>query len=491
MSLAPLLAVLLAAVLIFLIHKKPTPKRPKLPPSPPKLPIIGNLHQLRGSHPHRALHALSQKYGPLMLLKLGSVPTIVVSSAELAQEVMKTQDMIFASRPSLELPKKLFYGCRDVIFAPYGAYWREVRKLCIVHLLSIKRVQSFSSVRDEEVSQVIDRIARSSSVGPVNLSKILIAFTSGLVTKIAFGKFLGEERTTKLNHLIEETIALLGGFYVGDYLPWLGWLGKLSGTDGRVKRCFIGWDAFLEEVIRDHEDAHQTQDLVDVLLSLQKDRAEGFTLARDDIKAIILDMFGAAADTTYVTLEWTMAELARSPKALKRVQDEIREILGNRSKVTEDDISKMNYLKAVIKETLRLHPPSPLGGPRESLEETKIRGYEIPKKARIIVNVFSVARDPEFWEEAHEFRPERFLNSQIDFKGNDFQFIPFGAGRRICPGIHLATTTIELALANLLYKFDWKLPDNMSPEDLDMAEAFGISTAMKSNLLLHSIPYKP
>lgn len=231
-----------------------------------------------------------------MLLKLGSVPTIVVSSAELAQEVMKTQDMIFASRPSLELAKKLFYDCRDMVFAPYGAYWREVRKLCIVHLLSIKRVQSFSSVRDEEVSQMIDRIARCSSVGPVNLSKILIAFTSGLVTKIAFGKLLGEERTKKLDHLLEETTALLGGFYVGDHIPWLGWLGKLSGTDGRIKRCSIDWDAFLEEVIRDHEDADhqtQTQDLVDVLLSLQKDHAEGFTPARDEIKAIILviDLF--------------------------------------------------------------------------------------------------------------------------------------------------------------------------------------------------------
>ncbi|KAG1362255.1 Cytochrome P450 71A1 [Cocos nucifera] len=499
MSLASLLmiTILLAGLLIFLIHKGATPKRSKFPPSPPKLPIIGNLHQL-GSHPHRALHALSQKYGPLMLLKLGSVPAIIVSSAELAQEVMKTQDSIFASRPSLEVAKQLLYDCRDILFAPYGDYWRQIRKVCIVHLLSIKRVQSFSSIRDEQVSQMIDRIACCSSIGPVNLSKILNSLTNGLITKIAFGgKFLGEERTNKLNQLLEESSAFLGGFYVRDYFPWLGWLGKLSGTDDRIKRSFINWDVFLEEVIRDHEDgesdefgAHQTQDLVDVLLSLQKDHAEGFTLARDEIKAIIKDMFGAATDTTFITLDWAMAELARSPKRLKRVQDEIREILGNRSRVTEDDISKMNYLKAVIKETLRLHPPGPLLLPRESLEETKIQGYEIPKKTRIIVNAFSIGRDPEFWEEAHEFRPERFLNNPIDFKGNDFQFIPFGAGRRICPGIHFATSTLELALANLLYRFDWNLPDNMSPEDLDMVETFGVSTRRKSDLLLHPIPYK-
>lgn len=202
------------------------------------------------------------------------------------------------------------------------------------------------------------------------------------------------------------------------------------------------------------------------------------------------DIFGAATDTSYIALEWTMAELARSPKILKRVQDEIREILGNKGKVEEDDISKMEYLKAVIKESLRLHPPAPLLVPRESLEATKIQGYEIPKKTRILVNALSIGQDPEFWEEAHEFRPERFLNNLIDFKGNDFQFIPFGAGRRICPGMHFAISTIELALASLLYSFDWKLPNNMNPEDLDMVETFGITTRMKSDLLLHSIPYK-
>ncbi|KAG1362260.1 putative Cytochrome P450 71A21 [Cocos nucifera] len=269
----------LGSLLNFLIHKIASPKRSKLPPSPPKFPIIGNLHQLLGSHPHRALHALSQKYGPLMLLKLGSVPTIIVSSAELAQEVMKTQDLIFASRPSLEPAGQLLYNSRDMIFAPSGEYWRQIKKLCIVQLLSAKRVQSFSIVRDEEVSQVIERIARCSSVGPVNLSRILNSFTSDLITRIALGrKFLGQERRKKLHRLIEETSALFGGFYVRDYFPWPGWLGKLSGTDGRVKRCFINWDAFLEEVIREHEDGKkdesggdQNEDFVDVLLSLQKD----------------------------------------------------------------------------------------------------------------------------------------------------------------------------------------------------------------------------
>ncbi|XP_008810710.2 cytochrome P450 71A1-like [Phoenix dactylifera] len=498
MYLEPLpIAILLTALLIFLIHKRATPNRSKLPPSPTKLPIIGNLHQL-GTRPHRGLHALSQKYGPLMLLKLGSVPTIIVSSAEVAQEVMRTQDSIFASRPSLELAKQLLYNCRDMAFAPYGEYWRQIRKLCIVHLLSAKRVQSFSGVRDEEISQVIDRIACCSAVGPVNLSKILNSLSSGLIARIAFGrKFLGEERSKKAQELVEETSALFGGFYVRDYFPWLGWLGKLGGMDGRVKRCFINWDALLEEVIRDHEDrkrdqfgADQNEDLVDVLLALQKDRTEGFTLARDEIKAIILELFVAGTDTSYIALEWAMAELVRSPKRLKIVQDEVREILGNKSKVKEDDISKMSYLKAVIKESLRLHPPLPLLVPRESLEATKLQGYEIPRNTRILVNAWSIGQDPTSWEEAREFRPERFLNNLIDFKGNDFHFIPFGAGRRICPGMHFAISTIELALANLLYRFDWNLPNNMSPEDLDMVEAYGISTRMKSNLLLHAIPYK-
>ncbi|KAG1362261.1 Cytochrome P450 71A2 [Cocos nucifera] len=259
MSLAPLLAILLVALLIFLTCKRATTKRSKLPPSPPKLPIIGNLHQL-GSHPHRALHALSQKYGPLMLLKLGSIPTVVVSSAEVAQEVMKTQDSIFASRPSLELAHQLLYNSREMFFSPCGEYWRQIRKLCIVQLLSPKRVQSFSSARDEEVSQVIERIACCSAVGPVSLNKILNSFTIGWITRIAFGrKIIGDERCKKYRELIEETSAMLGGFYVRDYFPWLGWLGKLSGMDGRIKRCFIKWDAFLEGVIRHHEDAKRDE----------------------------------------------------------------------------------------------------------------------------------------------------------------------------------------------------------------------------------------
>lgn len=191
-------------------------------------------------------------------------------------------------------------------------------------------------------------------------------------------------------------------------------------------------------------------------------------------------MTAAATDTTFISLEWIMSELMKNPNVMARAQAEIRQISGNKPLVTEDDLNQIEYIRAVIKETMRLHPPAPLLIPHESTTTAVIHGYEIPPKTKLIVNAWAIGRDPQSWEAPEEFRPERFIGSEIDFRGNNFQFIPFGSGRRMCPGMNFAMVTIELALANLLYRFDWKL----SGKEFDMDEGVGISTPRKNPLYL-------
>lgn len=195
-------------------------------------------------------------------------------------------------------------------------------------------------------------------------------------------------------------------------------------------------------------------------------------------------MFVAGTDTTSATLEWTMTELARHPSVLEKTQDEVRKIAGNKGKVEESDLQHLHYMRAVIKETMRLHPPVPLLVPRESMEKCTLDDYEIPAKTRILINTYAIGRDPESWTSPLEYNPERFMDKDIDFRGQDFRFLPFGGGRRGCPGYSLGLATIELSLARLLYHFDWKLPPGIAVQDVDLSEIFGLATRKRVALKL-------
>lgn len=201
-------------------------------------------------------------------------------------------------------------------------------------------------------------------------------------------------------------------------------------------------------------------------------------------------MFLAGTDTSATTVDWAMVELMRCPRAMQIVQNEVRETFNKIGKVDETGITEMKYLKAVIKETLRLHPPGPLS-PRVCRETCVIKGFKIPEKSRVIINIWAIGRDPSYWSEPDSFIPERFLGSSFDFRATNFEFIPFGAGRRMCPAISYGVANLELPLAMFLYHFDWKLPDNMKPEDLKMSETFGLTVRRKRDLYLIPIPYRP
>ncbi|KAI3727004.1 hypothetical protein L1987_66811 [Smallanthus sonchifolius] len=202
-----------------------------------------------------------------------------------------------------------------------------------------------------------------------------------------------------------------------------------------------------------------------------------------------MDAYTAGTDTTATVLEWTFTELLKHPKALKKAQHEVRMLLKGKQQINQQDIDNMKYLKAVFKETLRLHPPLPTLVPRVASQDVKIMGFDVTKGTRVIINTWAIARDPKTWDDSNEFRPERFLDCNIDFKGCDFDLIPFGAGRRGCPGISFAMATNENLLANLLHKFDWELPNRGKEEDLDMSERPGATICKKVPLLVIATPF--
>ncbi|KAH7692019.1 Premnaspirodiene oxygenase protein [Dioscorea alata] len=469
--------------------------KPNLPPSPPALPIIGNLLQLT-SLPHRSFHALSQTYGPLMLVRIGQVPILIVSSPDTALEVLKTHDLAFANRPFSKPFFKLTNGGSNISFAQYGDYWRQTKKLAVVHLLNQKRVQSFQTIRQHQASLMIQKIAGSKEEEVVNVSEIVHEYSNEVVSRAAAGK-LGNAK--KIKEMAEEAAVLFGGFQVYDMFPAMGWLSVAMGLEGKLEKVTRKVDAFFSEIVEEHVERRrhggageekEEEDFVDLLLALKEEGGDGdFAITDADIKAIIMDMIGAGTDTSYVTLEWAMTELIKNPRTMKKAQDEVRKTSNGKPTVSENDIPQMSYLQAVIKEVLRLHPAAPLLLPHETRQKVVIQGYEIPERTRVLINAWSIGRDPNSWEDPEEFKPERFVGSSMDFKGLDFKFIPFGAGRRICPGINFAITSIEFALASLLYHFNWRLPDGISVEDLDMQEVPGLTTPRKQSLHLIATPY--
>ncbi|CAL5332181.1 unnamed protein product [Camellia sinensis] len=485
-----LFLIALPIFLFFILHKHRV-NRHVLPPGPPGLPFIGNLHQLDNSAPHRYLWQLSKQYGPLMSLRLGSVPTLVVSSARMGKEVMKTHDLEFASRPSMVGQQKLSYNGLDLVFTPLNDYWREMRKICVLHLFNSKRVQSFQSVREDEVLLMIKKISKQASAKKgINLSDTVMSLTSTIICRVAFGKRYEDEghERSRFHSLLNEAQALMATFFVSDYFPLMGWIDKLSGLYGRLEKNFKELDMFYQEIINDHLDpkrqASEQEDITDVLLKLQNDHSFTIDLSLDHIKAVLMNIFVAGTDTSAATLVWAMTALMKNPKVMKRVQDELRNLIREKGFVGEDDIQKLPYLKAIVKETMRLYPAAPLLVPRETTQTIKIEGYEIPSKTLVYVNAWAIGRDPEAWDNPEEFLPERFLGSAIDFKGQDFELVPFGAGRRGCPGIYMGAVTVELALANLLYSFDWELPVGMKKEDLDTEVIPGITMHKKNALYL-------
>ncbi|TVU06540.1 hypothetical protein EJB05_49761, partial [Eragrostis curvula] len=482
----------------------------KLPSPPQRLPII----------PHVSLRDLTAEHGRdgLMLLRLGASPTLVVSSPRAAQAVMRTQDHVFAFRyfrksalsvESVFLADILFYGSTDVAFSPYGDHWRQVRRIATTHLLTNRKVRSYRHAREREVSSVISAIRDAARDGAaVDLSELLNAFANDVVCHAVCGKLFREEGRNRLfRELVEANSSLIGGFNLEDYFPALAKLDIVKRiVCAKAQKVHRAWDDLLEKLIDGHQNAENKppadlsspeddddSDFIDVLLSVQQQ----YSLTRDHIKAQLAIMFEAGTDTSFIVLEYAMVELMQNPHVMTKLRAEVRALTAMALPkddgvllVTKDELSSSGvpYLKAVIKETLRLHVPAPLLVPHLSMADCEIQGYTIPAGTRAIVNAWALARDPSHWDRPEEFMPERFIVEEggsaaaVDHKGNDFLYLPFGTGRRICPGINFAIATIEVMLANLVYHFDWELPQGVT--SIDMTESFGLTVHRTEKLLL-------
>ncbi|XP_061949616.1 cytochrome P450 71AU50-like [Populus nigra] len=458
----------------------------KLPPGPIGFPIFGSLHLL-GKFPHHDLHQLAKKYGPIMYMRLGLVPTVVVSSPRAAELILKTNDLVFASRPPNEAAKHFSYEQKNLSFAPYGSYWRNVRKMCTLELLSNHKINSFMSTRKEELDLLIDYIKDASRErAAVDLSAKVSSLSADISCRMVFGKkYMEKEFDEKgFKPVIHEGMRLAASFNLGDYIPPIAPL-DLQGFTKRMKAVGKVFDDFLEKIIDEHiqfKDENRTKDFVDVMLDFLGSEETEYRIGRDNIKAIILDMLVGSLDTSATAIEWTLSELIKHPRVMKKVQKELEEKIGMDRMVEESDLEGLEYLHMVIKEAFRLHPVAPLLIPHESMEDCTVDGFLIPQKTRVIVNVWAIGRDQSAWTDANKFIPERFAGCNIDVRGRDFQLLPFGSGRRGCPGMHLGLTMVRQIVAQLVHCFVWELPNNMLPEELDMTEEFGLATPRANHL---------
>ncbi|XP_074585728.1 alpha-humulene 10-hydroxylase-like [Curcuma longa] len=468
-----------------------------LPPGPPKLPLVGNIHHLAGANPHRKLRHLARAHGPLLLLRLGQADLVVASSVEAVEEIVKVHDLNFADRPSdLTFANILSYDGRSVAMAPYGGYWKQMRKVYAMELLNSRRVKSFAAIRERAVRKLSEEIASASRRRtPLDLSQMVMSMTNELVIRAAFGERC--EQKGKFLQLVKEGVGLVTSFAVADMFPSLKFLDTLTGLKFKLQSVRRQLDEVFDEIISqrqvDRAGSSEEDRIIDVLLRLKdQDDDQEFPITSTSIKAIVLEIFLGGTETSSTVIEWAMSELMKNPEVMEKAQKEIRESMQGKTELEESDIAKFDYLKLVIKETLRLHPPGPLLLPRVCRETCEVLGYRVPAGARVLINAWALGRDERYWgADAESFRPERFAGGAVDFRGFNFEFVPFGAGRRICPGMTFGLSSVEVGLAHLLFYFDWKLPGGMNAKDLDMTEISGASAPRKSPLFLLANPRVP
>ncbi|GJN05390.1 hypothetical protein PR202_ga23011 [Eleusine coracana subsp. coracana] len=476
------LATTLSLVIIVIRYRRRACKY-NLPPGPRPWPIIGNLNLL-GPLTHRSLRELSLQYGPLMSMWTGSIRIVVASSGDAARLILKTNDEAFIDRPLIAIGRYLFYNHSDMFWAPYGAYWRQARKLWHTKLLSEKQLKLHEHVRREEVQAMLRDLhaASSSNRRPVQLRDHLLMLNLNVISRMMMSKKYGVDEASSMASskgfpwMVEEMFILKGSLNIGDVIPWLNWL-DLQGYISRIKSLSKMMDAFLEHMLNEH-DARRLQegesfvpkDMVDVLLQLADDPNMEIPITRDGIKGFVLDMIAAGTDTTAVTVEWALSELLKNPMSFAKATEELDRVVGRDPLPTEKDAISLPFIQAVMKESMRLHPATPLLSPRRCHKDASIGSYRIPAGTCVAINAWAIGRDPAVWEAPEEFRPERFMESKVDVKGQDFDLLPFGSGRRMCPGMGLALKMAPLTLAYLLHAFAWRLPDGVVAEEVDMEE---------------------
>ncbi|KAL2326957.1 hypothetical protein Fmac_020384 [Flemingia macrophylla] len=461
----------------------------RLPPSPRALPVLGHLYLLT-KLPHQSFHNISSRYGPLVYLLFGSKACVLVSSPEMARQCLKTHETCFLNRPKRTNVDYITYGSSDFVLAPYGPYWRFMKKLCMTKLLGVRMLHQHLPIRKEETRLFLKiMMQRASLCEEVNIGKELSMLANNIITRMALRRRCcdveGEGR--QLIELVKEMSELGGKFNLGDMLWFVKKL-DLQGFGKRLESVRYSYDVIMERIMKEHDDAIRKKkemggddegvmDLLDVLLDIYNDESSEIRLTRENIKAFIMNMFGAGTETSATTIEWALAELINHPNIMAKAREEIDLVVGNNRLVEESDIANLPYVQSIVKETMRLHPTGPLIA-RQTIEDCNINGYNIPANASVFVNVWAIGRDPNYWKNPLEFNPERFLDeegqSPLDLKGQNFELLSFGAGKRSCPGASLALKIIPTTLAGMIQCFQWKVGEEGN-EMVDMEEGPGMA----------------
>ncbi|KAI6701261.1 hypothetical protein NL676_015585 [Syzygium grande] len=494
------LAVLLVIIYLYtsLRRSKRNNKRGQtLPEAAGAWPFFGHLHLLGPNKLlHRILAAMADQYGPAFSIRLGIHRVLVVSNWEVAKECFTSNDSIFPTRPRSLSIKLMGYNHAMFGFAPYGPYWRGMRKLAVVELLSNHRLNLLKHVRDAETNLFVKGLYEkwlSNGENPVkvemekNFGRVAMNITVRMVAGKRYlrGDKGDEEESTRCRKALGDFFFLVGQIMVSDSIPFLGWVDVVKGRVTEMKRTAKELDWVLGRWDDEQDFIHfmlSATDLEDGKYSVQE--------ADTIIKATCLSVILGGNDTTVLTLTWALSLLLNNQHSLKRAQDELDVRVGMHRQVEESDIKNLTYLQAVVKETLRLYPVLPLSAPREAMEDCTVAGFHVPAGTRLMVNLWKLQRDPRIWSRASEFQPERFLTDHVhvDVRGHSFEYIPFGSGRRMCPGVSFGLQVVQLILARLLHAF--KL-ERVSGSEVDMSESPGLTMPRATPLEVVLTPRLP
>ncbi|KAI3727513.1 hypothetical protein L6452_16129 [Arctium lappa] len=488
------ISLLILAILCYKFTFSTTPNgAPSLPPGPRGLPIVGYLPFL-GHDLHKQFTNLARSYGPIFKLQVGSKVHVVINTLDLAKTVVRDQDEIFANRKPSIAAATSTYGGQDIVWSNSNSYWRNLRKILVQEVLSNKSLEACQSYRRDEVRKTIKKVYDKIGTA-IDINEISFSTEANVLTSIIWENTSAElgakdsNLVGELQMIVSEIVELVSQPNISDLFPNLAWL-DLQGVERKMKKKLKQLDRIFTSIIDDRikfkskrsNDAtehERNKDFIQILLDLMEEK-KATSLNITQIKALLVDIMVAGTETTTTLIEWAMAEIMQDVNVMKRVQEELEEIVGLNNIVEESHLPKLQYLDAVIKETFRLHPVVPFLIPRSPTQSCTVGSYTVPKGCIVFLNVWAIQRDPENWDNPLEFKPERFLENKWDYVGNNLKFFPFGSGRRLCPGVSLAEKMQMYVLATLLHSFDWALPKG---EEHDLSDKFGITLKKRKPLI--------
>nr|WEQ50542.1 cytochrome P450 76AH57 [Salvia officinalis] len=457
-------------------------RRSKLAPGPFPYPIIGNMLQL-GTKPHSTFAELAKKYGPLMSIHLGSLYTVIVSSPAMAKEILHKHGQAFSGRTIAQAVHACDHDKISMGFLPVASEWRDMRKICKEQMFSNQSMEASQGLRKQKLQQLHDHVLRCAQQGrAVDINEAAFITTLNLMSATLFSMQATEfdsKVTREFKEIIEGVANIVGEPNFADYFPILKPFdpqGVKRKADGYFGKLLAKIEGYLKERIefrKANPNAPKKADFLETLVDIIE--ANEYKLNNDHLTHLMLDLFVGGSETNTTSIEWTMSELLMNPDKMAKLKAELKSVAGDKKIVDESEMARLPYLQAVIKEVMRLHPPGPLLLPRKAESDQVVNGYLIPKGTQVLINAWAIGRDPNVWKNPEVFEPERFLNQSIDFKGQDYELLPFGAGRRVCPGLPLAHRILHMATATLVHNFDWKLENESTAEVEHAGELFGLS----------------